>query len=996
MSLQSRKSRYIFLAFAGVILFWPTGHAAAQECKVAPTFYGPAYSLYVPLLVDDYTIFLNASGQVTRIEVEYGNGRIETFAEGQDAAAFLADWCPGGIAFPRVARANAARSNWQFGQAPQGVAIGDFNGDGIGDNALLSSQGVTITLFNADGSILATHGYVFSAPTQAGIVAADFNGDGKIDLAILLAPAGSSGNGSIALMLGNGDGTFQSPATIALPFYPVMFAMADFNGDGEPDLSVFGASVGNGVQGPPQIATLLGNGDGTFKAPVLITGKFDNALSMVAVDLTGDGKPDLALATIPGSVLGVDQLVVYPGNGDGTFGSPVQTPMGTNSAYLTYADLNNDGKLDFMVLAPDRSELNIMLGNGDGTFQAPVTYAAPGEVASMTTVPLSDSTALILADAQAGALVFAFSDFTGKVSLPTVQTIGAPYSNSPAFPTVIAADLNGDQKPDVVVTGPAGVIVELNTGSATFSSPVTYQAGTTPSASAAADVNKDGKPDLLVANATGVTVLLNNGSGAFQAGANVATGSAQAITVADFNGDGNPDFAVTAPSSSGIGATISVALGTGSGAFGSPKAFASSGGSGSNIASGDFNGDGKPDLVDGSALYLGNGDGTFGAPRVLPASGVYVAAGDLNGDGKLDVVVASPTLPQISVMLGNGDGTFQTAANIPTATVTSITIADVDGDGKPDLVLGNCCGRSSEASYLPGNGDGTFGTETFLLTGPNPGSTAVADFFGSGLPSIAVPGYYGYSTDTTTLAIVEAASAPATQTMTVLSSANPKAATIAPGSLVSAYGTDLASSTPGSTSLPLPVTDAGTTVSIKDSAGAVTAAPLVYVSPKQVNFLLPSTVATGAAQVTISSGDGTQSAANATIAAVAPGAFTLNAAGLAAADVLLISGSSQTYENVYAVSGGALVSNPVSLGSATDTAYLILYGTGFEAAGTTGVKVTIGGISCTVVYAGPQGGFQGLDQANVVIPASLAGAGTVAIQLTANGIAANGVNLTIQ
>jgi uncharacterized protein (TIGR03437 family) len=233
------------------------------------------------------------------------------------------------------------------------------------------------------------------------------------------------------------------------------------------------------------------------------------------------------------------------------------------------------------------------------------------------------------------------------------------------------------------------------------------------------------------------------------------------------------------------------------------------------------------------------------------------------------------------------------------------------------------------------------------------------------------------------------------QVATVISSANANAAGIAPGSLASAFGADLATGTPGSTSLPLPVTDAGTSVSILDASGKTTAAPLVYVSPKQVNFYVPPSVATGSATVTITSGDGTQSAATVQIAPVAPGVFELNSAGLAAADVYLYSGGAATLENVYSVnSAGALVANPISLGSGT--AYLVLYGTGFEAAGTAGVTVTVNGVAASVAYAGPQGTFTGLDQANVLLPASLAGKGSVTVQLTANGIAANPVNITIQ
>ena len=112
--------------------------------------------------------------------------------------------------------------------------------------------------------------------------------------------------------------------------------------------------------------------------------------------------------------------------------------------------------------------------------------------------------------------------------------------------------------------------------------------------------------------------------------------------------------------------------------------------------------------------------------------------------------------------------------------------------------------------------------------------------------------------------------------------------------------------------------------------------------------------------------------------------------------MLLVSGDTQTNENVYDVVGGAVVPKPVSLGSGSDQAYLLFYGTGLRAAATQGVTVTIGGVPAQVQYAGTQGGFAGLDQINVLVPPSLAGKGAVMIQVTANGVAANPVNISIQ
>lgn len=233
----------------------------------------------------------------------------------------------------------------------------------------------------------------------------------------------------------------------------------------------------------------------------------------------------------------------------------------------------------------------------------------------------------------------------------------------------------------------------------------------------------------------------------------------------------------------------------------------------------------------------------------------------------------------------------------------------------------------------------------------------------------------------------------------VLSSANPAAVWLSPGSLASAYGTgtDFATGRLGSTPLPLPTGFGGTSVSILDSSGVKTLAPLLYADPTQVNFEVPQGVASGAAQVTVTSGDGTQSIANVQIAAVAPGIFELNSAGLAAAYVIVYhANGTQTYEQIYTVnSAGAVVANPVSVGSSSDQAYLSLFGTGLQAAGIAGVTASIGSSSLRVQFVGTAG-FAGEDQVNVQLPASLAGQGNVTIQVTANDYAANPVNLTIQ
>jgi uncharacterized protein (TIGR03437 family) len=927
---------------------------------------------------------------------------------------------PAGTRPPTSARQRAASqlsAPAPSGSAAGPFAYGDFNGDGILDVASSHSGDVTVDLYQSGGNVLSSTTYTVSSSTTADIIAADFNGDGILDLAVIVA-TDLGVPGSVAILLGKRDGTFGSPANFPAGPNPLYFAAGDFNGDGKLDLAVAsqGVFLTGGNATPGSVAILLGKGDGTFSAPVNYNvGNFLD--SIVATDLNGDGNADLAVLDTQGATEGV--LWVLLGNGDGTFRSPgASTPTGTGfQGSLAYADLNHDGKEDILAVSQPYSLLSVLLGNGDGTFQPFQSYITAAQPSDVGVVPLQDgNTALFTGDAITDKVLLIFAASDGSVSTPPVQIVGPGASSA-----VVTADLNGDGKPDIVLsetipvfpgvgpTASGAVYVLLNLGNGQFATPVPYLNGSSPVATVVADVNNDGKPDLIAEDATGIDVLLGKGDGTFSAPQASAVSSGQpGLAVADFNSDGKLDVAFLTASG------VSILPGNGNGTFGAatnlPPPNSNSNFMPSAIVAGDFNGDGKPDLAVGYSnpndllqassivLLLGKGGGTFQSPVNIsvPAGVVTLSAGDINNDGKLDLIanIISANSEQLAVLLGKGDGTFQAPALINTATSgTSVVIADLNGDGNPDLVLGD----QVEATFMLGNGDGTFQTETQFPSGPNPGYIAVADLLGDGKPDFVIAGKTANLGPGTLVLVPNFFGTTSSSTATIVSAANPAAVGVAPGSLATAYGTDLASSVAGGTSLPLPTSFGGTSLSIVDSSGSTKPAPLLYVSPTQVNFEVPPGVASGAAQATIISGDGTQSVANVQIAPVAPGLFELNSNGLAAADVILYhADGTQTVEQVYTVNAGTVVANPVSLGSSTDQPYLVLFGTGLEAAGTAGVTVSVGGTAVPVRYVGSQGGYVGLDQVNVVLPQSLAGKGSVTIQLTANGLAANPVNIAIQ
>ncbi len=227
------------------------------------------------------------------------------------------------------------------------------------------------TSLNGPGNVFLTANVFGSGGTGTVFATvADFNGDGKLDYV-----TANQGNNTIGIALGNGDGTFKAPTSMTVACNPVSVAVGDFNGDGKLDLAVSTDGCSPGTNG---VAILLGNGDGTFTAGVKLTSPLSNALSAVAGDFNGDGKMDLAVVD---RGVSTDSVFFYLGNGDGTFQVPIQVSLGLLAAanVVVAADFNKDNHLDVAVSEINGSNVVVILGNGNGTFQAPRTVALPGQ-----------------------------------------------------------------------------------------------------------------------------------------------------------------------------------------------------------------------------------------------------------------------------------------------------------------------------------------------------------------------------------------------------------------------------------------------------------------------------------------------------------------------------------------------------------------------------------------------------------------------------------------
>jgi uncharacterized protein (TIGR03437 family) len=238
--------------------------------------------------------------------------------------------------------------------------------------------------------------------------------------------------------------------------------------------------------------------------------------------------------------------------------------------------------------------------------------------------------------------------------------------------------------------------------------------------------------------------------------------------------------------------------------------------------------------------------------------------------------------------------------------------------------------------------------------------------------------------------------------LTSVSSASFLGQSLASESIVAAFGANLATSVQVATTVPLPTTLAGTTVRVRDSAGAERLAPLFFVAPAQVNYLIPAGTAAGAATITITSGSGAVSIGAVQIANVAPGFFTANASGQGVASAIAIrvrQDGSQSSEPVaqFDPAQNRFVALPIDLGPPTDQVFLVAFGTGMRnVSSPPAAALTIGGVNTEAIYVGAQGDFVGLDQVNTLLPRSLIGRGEVDVRLTLDGKPANTVRISIK
>ena len=732
----------------------------------------------------------------------------------QNATAPLSVNFPGFVQTPSFVAANPSDTT----TSPfVGLTI-DVNQDGKPDLVTFQFNGtlnVSLNPGTADFSKWAITSTNTAALTGGrsivGAQAIDINHDGYPDIVAVDETASSA-----LVFLNKKDGTFANPIEVSMVFSSSAtertILAADVNNDGIPDIVAVGFYF-DFYTSSGQISVLvsLGKGDGTFSAPLReqdatimgVTDLQNLGQNVLAADMNKDGKIDLVFPIAAYDLQSNPALLVtvLTGNGDGTFNNlPTSFPAGnpnppTYEGYYIWgsdavADINGDGNLD-VIFNNGNKGIWVAYGNGDGTMSKPteVLTQEPGTA-------LSGQVLVGYADVTGDGILDIIGYNFGNISVYPGQK-GGTFSQTPLVTLVSGiaqaqqpapADFNGDGITDLVSLDESSYRIGFYPGSnGKFGGAPALAGGDTVADNheivASGDFRHHGIPDVILADSalnTNSSIIptielgKNDGKGNFTYSTAISQDTMTAANASnifpvsgDFNGDGLLDLVVEL--NSGVG----IALNNGDGTFSAPTMIPTPNlqlpCAINQVDVGDMNGDGLPDIVaayggcggttpSGIVIYLNQGGGKFSAS--FTPYGFYISIvklGDLNGDGKLDLLAADASegygvtpYYNLYVIPGNGDGTLNLSASnfvMENTFVSSLAVADLNGDGKADIIAGvvtqvdanNFPIYDTTATYiLQGNGDFTFQLPLQYDPGLYSISQAVADFNGDGRNDIAL------------------------------------------------------------------------------------------------------------------------------------------------------------------------------------------------------------------------------------------------------------------
>jgi hypothetical protein len=617
---------------------------------------------------------------------------------------------------------------------PISVAFGDFNNDSIMDIVVANSNTNTIGVFlgftyiNGIRESICSTG---SSPHPRAVALGDFNKDTQLDIVMT-----NYGLDNVEVLLEDTNKTFEMQIMLSVGALslPTSVAVGDFNNDSELDITIANSGTEN-------IGIFYGYGNGSFTSQTTFSTGLNSIPQSVAVgDLNNDQILDIIVADS-----GIDSVLTLLRYDPGALGNQTVYLTGTDSLPISVAagDLNNDGRLDFVVANGDSDNVGVFLGLGNGTFSSQTTYST-GSGSYPRCIAVADfnkdSHLDIIVCKFWNSIISIFLGFgNGTFSSQTTYSTGA---NS--RPSAIAiGDFNNDRWLDIVIanylSNNIGIFLGYDNG--TFSNVTTYSTGSysKPTSVDVGDFNNDNRLDIVVANVgtDNIGVLIGYGDGTFSVMIPYSTGSLStplSVVVGDFNHDGRLDLAVANSGTDNIG----VLFGNDNGAFSSPTPYST--GSGSDpcsLATGDFNNDDQLDIAianldsNSFSVLLGCGNGTFFSPlNYFIADGSHplsIAVGDFNNDSRLDIIVANSAIDNVGVFLGYVSESFLNAtvySTGPSSRPVSIAIGDFDNDTRLDVVVAN--NGTGNIMILFGSGYGTFVSHTSYSTGNSSYSCAVA------------------------------------------------------------------------------------------------------------------------------------------------------------------------------------------------------------------------------------------------------------------------------